>query len=256
MSFLSFAILAASMWGTVSAGWKKGVATNKMTSADASALKSAGATWYQNWGTSGSSSHLHFHPTIWGREQLGRLGSLQKHSVLFGFNEPNMDHSKGGSAMSVGECAKDWPEVEGAAKRIGATTLVAPQLAWLKDSVQWYDKFFAECNGCHHRLQGVSAHYYNCDLPSLKAFVGLFKKFGKKLWITEMACMNGDACKFMKEAFRYLDGEPSVAGYAWFSQGKNTLSNGGKLTALGYCFKSAGFAENETAIENETAVVV
>jgi len=231
------------------AGSKKGVAHKGLSSRDAAAMRSAGATWYHNWGETADNSVLTFRATVWGRDQLRSLDRLPRGGVLLGFNEPNMDHGHGGSAMSVSEAARDWPQVEAAARRLGAS-LVAPQLAWVKPN-EWYDQFFASCNGCKDRLQGVAAHTYNCDLPSLKHFVGLFRKYGKPLWITEMACAGKSAaqqCAYMREAFPYLDREPSVAGYAWFSEGSTSLASGGHLTEVGRCFSAhAAISANASA---------
>lgn len=238
---------------------KKGLCHKGLTSADASALQGMGATWYHNWGMRADNSVIHFHPTVWGPAQLHSIGSLPHDNVLFGFNEPNMDHAHGGSAMSAADAARDWPLVEAAAKSIGAS-LVAPQLAWVRPT-EWYDQFFAECHGCLSRLQGVAAHTYNCDLPSLKVFVNMFKKYNKPLWITEMACAGKSAaeqCAYMKQAFPYLDDEPAVAGYAWFSEGSTSLTSGGKLTPVGQCFAAHGKIENNTSTLafNETLTFV
>ena len=67
------------------------------------------------------------------------------------------------------------------------------------------------------------------DLPSLKAYIESnaslagWAQFRKPIWLTEFSC-NGDATvaqqeAFMRVAIPYLEAQPNVFRYSWFSAG-------------------------------------
>merc|ERR1711904_130219 len=90
----------------------------------------------------------------------------------------------------------------------------------------------------------------------MQNLVGSLQKYGLPLWLTEFACAdnpqdiegNSDGskdwnwqCEYMKQVIPYLEGEDSIAGYAWYSfnsdyTGASELVSGGQLTELGNCY--------------------
>ena len=70
-------------------------------------------------------------------------------------------------------------------------------------------------------------HWYNCDLPSLTDYIESdgslagFEQFGKPIWLTEFSCDGTPSAAqqeaFMRAAIPYLEGNPNVFRYSWFS---------------------------------------
>ncbi len=62
----------------------------------------------------------------------------------------------------------------------------------ITDPYTWLKDFFAACPGCE--VDAVAVHWYNCDLPSLEAYIEGnaslegFVQFGKPIWLTEFSC--------------------------------------------------------------------
>jgi hypothetical protein len=195
---------------------------------------------------------------IWGSSSLDAKLPAGSRYVL-GFNEPNF---KAQSNLTPAQAAADWPMVQAAAKATGAA-LVAPAVNYcgssadpsgcsdpsVTDPYTWLEDFFAACSGC--TVDYVAVHWYNCDLPSLQAYLegnldaggGLqgFVQFGKPIWLTEFACDNShgeaDQEAYMRAAVPYLEGNSHVFRYSWFNA--SNISNAlvmnadGTLTALG-----------------------
>jgi hypothetical protein len=117
------------------------------------------------------------------------------------------------------------------------------------DPYTYLKDFFAACPGC--QVDYVAVHWYNCDLPSLQAYLegnvdagGTlqgFVQFGKPIWLTEFACdpshSVADQKAYMQAAVPYLEGNPRVFRYSWFSAASipnAELANAdGSLTELG-----------------------
>jgi hypothetical protein len=90
----------------------------------------------------------------------------------------------------------------------------------------------------------------NCDLPSLKAYIESnsslagWQQFGKPIWLTEFSC-DGSASAagqeaFMRVAIPYLEGNPHVFRYSWFSAdpipNAKLINSDGTPTALGQVY--------------------
>lgn len=241
-----------------SGGGKAGVAQHfEHDTASLGALASGThVSWNYNWGMSSASvPGITFVPMVWGAASTSQLSALPDSQYLLGFNEPNMN-GRGGSSMSVQQAVSLWPQVEAAASAHGVRTLVGPAMAHVNPT-QWYDAFFASCHGC--RVDAIALHSYNCDMPGLKSYVDSFRKYGKPLWLTELACADNPTaipgntagsksaewqCKYIQELVPYLEGESIIEKYSWFSvsssySGESALVSGGRLTALGECYNSA-----------------
>lgn len=189
------------------------------------------------------------------------LHEIHDTEILFTFNEPNDPNQ---ANLSPSLAASWWPQIEAAARAHHVTTLVGPSLNYATghwhDPVAWYDAFFSACHGC--RIDAIAIHVYNCNQHYMKARIDMFRKYGKQIWITEMAC--GDdpqdiagntqslktahwQCQYMKDVIPYLESEPVVDGYFWFSYGTSANPNSyvgesalvdehGSLTQLGQCY--------------------
>jgi hypothetical protein len=253
--------------GTASAaGCKRGIASNAApSSALAPSAASPGVSWWYNWAISGSggAAGIEFVPMVWGSSTIKSALPAGAHYVL-GFNEPNF---KAQSDLSPQQAAADWPDIEAHAKAAGIP-IVSPAVNYcgsssdssgctvstITDPYTYLKDFFSACAGCE--VDAIAVHWYNCDLPSLKAYIegntstggGLegFVQFGKPIWLTEFSCGGSssvaDQTAYMKAAVPYLEGNANIARYSWFSAGpipNAELMNGdGTLTDLGKTYVS------------------
>jgi hypothetical protein len=204
---------------------------------------------------------------IWGTSSLHATLPAGSRYVL-GFNEPNF---KSQSNLTAMQAATDWPMVEAAAKATGAK-IVSPAVNFcgsstntsgcsdpaVTDPYTWLKDFFNDCTGCE--VDAIAIHWYNCDLPSLKAYIegnvdaggGLqgFVQFGKPIWLTEFSC-GGSSTEaqqkaYMQAAVPYLEGNPHIQRYSWFSAGPipnaELQNSDGTLNDLGMTY--VGLAES------------
>lgn len=245
------------------AGCKRGIAANATpSSALAPGASSPGVSWWYDWSNTGAAppAGISFVPMIWGSANLA--GPIPAGSpFVLGFNEPNF---KAQSNLTPQQAAADWPKVEALAK--GANIpLVSPAVNFcgsasnpsgcsdptVTDPYTWLKDFFAACSGC--QIDAVAVHWYNCDLPSLKGYLdgngsGLqgFVQFGKPIWLTEFCCDGShsaaDQKTYMQAAIPYLEANPNVARYSWFSAGPIASAEltkaDGSLTDLGTTYVS------------------
>jgi Glycosyl hydrolase catalytic core len=222
---------------------KRGMATNTApSSAFAPSASLPGVAWWYDWsnqassGGSGNGAAIEFDPMLWGGASLN--GAIPAGSrYLLGFNEPNF---KAQANLTAAQAAADWPTVEAKANGI---PIVSPAVNYcgsasnssgcsdpsVTDPYTYLKDFFADCAGC--KVDHVAVHWYNCDLPSLRAYLegnvdaggGLqgFVQFGKPIWLTEFACDSShsvaDQQAYMQAAVPYLEGNPHVFRYSWFS---------------------------------------
>jgi hypothetical protein len=240
---------------------KRGVAANAAPgSAFSPSPSQPGVSWWYNWATQGSGqgAGIEFVPMIWGSGSLHSALPAGSKYVL-GFNEPNF---KSQSNLTAAQAAADWPSVETAAKATGAF-IVSPAVNFcgsssnasqcsdptVTDPYTYLKDFFADCSGC--KVDYIAVHWYNCDLPSLRAYIegnvdaggGLqgFLQFGKPIWLTEFSCDSSHSVAsqkaYMQSAVPYLENNPHVFRYSWFSASNiptAQLANAdGSLTDLG-----------------------
>jgi hypothetical protein len=192
-------------------------------------------------------------PMIWGTKDLGKTVPSGSSWVL-GFNEPMLTAQ---SNLTPQQAATAWPQVEAIAKAAGAL-LVSPAATFcgscsdptVTDPYTWLKDFFAACPAC--QVDAVAVHWYNCDLPSLKAYIDGsaslqgFVQFGKPIWLTEFSCGGSSSVAqqkaYMQAAVPYLESNPHVARYSWFSASPipNALLTNpdGTLTDLGTTYAS------------------
>jgi hypothetical protein len=245
---------------------KRGIASNIAPSAAfAHTSTSPGITWWYNWSTqpAATPASIEFDPMIWGSGSLNAALPSGSPFVL-GFNEPNFSAQ---SNLTPQQAAADWPTVETNAHAVGAK-IVSPAVNFcgsasdtsgcsdpsVTDPYTYLKDFFSACPGCE--VDAIAVHWYNCDLPSLKAYIDGnsslegFVQFGKPIWLTEVSCDGShsvaDQQAYMEAVIPYLEGNADVARYSWFSStaiASAQLTNGdGSLTALGTTY--VGLAEN------------
>lgn len=227
---------------------KRGVATN--TAPSAAFFPSV--SWWYNWSpqpSGGGDSGVAFVPMVWGDQDLDATLPVDADFVL-GFNEPNFLAQ---SNLTAVEAAARWPMLEAIA---GGRPIVSPAMNFCGPAAdcngtnpyQYLKDFFAACPAC--RVDYVAVHWYSCDLPSLRDYLEPggnlegFEQFGRPIWLTEFSC-DGSASvaeqeAYMQLALPYLDDNPHVFRYAWFSAGPipnaKLIAADGSPTTLGAAY--------------------
>ena len=225
---------------------KRGIAANVAPGAPFS----PGVGWWYNWSMTGGGS-VEFVPMMWGKDSVS--ASIPAGAdFLLTFNEPNF-HAQ--SNLSAQAAADLWPQVEGKAKAAGIP-IVSPAMNFCgpasdcngTDPYQYLKDFFAACSSCE--VDYVAVHWYNCDLPSLKDYLEPggslegFEQFEKPIWLTEFSCDGSasaaDQEAYMRAAVPYLEANPHVFRYSWFSAdpipNAKLVADDGSPTALGQVY--------------------
>eukprot|EP00434_Breviolum_minutum_P028170 symbB.v1.2.024923.t1/scaffold2393.1/size80293/2 len=215
-------ILALAKLDLVLGSSKRGIARTGLNPRELQALLPS-VTWTYNWklspGPSARSSSVDFMPMVHGR-QFSRSDYSAQANALLGFNEPDIDTQ---AHLSPGEAAAMWPEVEQMANQLGVQTLVSPAMCGdIGKGTSWMGSFLNACQNC--RIDAIAIHSYWCTLDGIQNLVGNYRRFGKKIWLTEFACadpnfdvsMDGQI-RFMKEVVPWLESEDLIDKYAWFS---------------------------------------
>ncbi|CAM9371383.1 unnamed protein product, partial [Phaeothamnion confervicola] len=209
-------------------------------------------SFFYNWSPTQSARGMKFYPMIWAEKDLARP-PLQKTDILLGFNEPNFGDQ---SALTPSRAAALWPNVVRIAKSIGAR-IGSPAVNYCgtncieKDPIVWLDTFFAECKrltGAACKVDYVAFHSYVCEVQYLNQQAHRYLKYGKPLMLTEFSCLDvpgqnaSQQARYMKAAVTYLEQNPHVTHYAWFT-GKSVefpsinLFGERQLTPLGKLYK-------------------
>jgi hypothetical protein len=241
---------------------KRGVAMNAAPSAVFARGPSVpGLSWWYNWTSQspgGGDPGIEYVPMIWGRAAVNDALPAGSKYVL-GFNEPGF---KTQSNLTPQQAATAWPTLQSHARGAGIPT-VSPAVNFcgsssnssqcsdptITDPYTYLKDFFAACSGCE--VDYVAVHWYGCDVPSLQAYLEGsadgggslqgFGQFGRPIWVTEFSCDSshsvGDQKAYMQAAVPYLEGNPHVVRYSWFSAApipNGVLANSdGSLTDLG-----------------------
>jgi hypothetical protein len=227
----------------------------------ASSASSLGISWWLNWTNQSpgvATPGIEFVPMIWGSASVN--ASIPPGSkYLLGFNEPNF---KKQANLSAQQAASYWPTLQAHARAAG-TSLVSPAVNFcgsasnsslctdpnVTDPYTYLRDFLAACSGCE--VDFIAVHAYYCDLPSLQAYLegnldagGTlqgFLQFGRPIWLSEFSCDSTHSVveqkAFMEAAVPYLEGNPNIFRYAWFSAAPipnaELANSDGSLTDLG-----------------------
>ncbi len=170
---------------------------------------------------------------------------------LLGFNEPNFFSQ---ANLSAARAAELWPDVQRIAEQRNLA-LVSPAVNFCgggchdTDPFRYLEQFFAACQNC--KVDYIAIHIYvGCNVNGSNRAQYLInhietykRRFDKQFWLTEFACDSAanleEQRRFMVDAVTYLENEPRIARYAWFSGRTTAVRNAdllgadGTLTALG-----------------------
>jgi len=229
------------------AACKRGIAAN----VPPGVAFSSSVSWWYDWAVqaSGSTPGIEFVPMVWGSGSLGAsLPSAAR--FLLTFNEPNF---KSQANLAAAQAASYWPTIESKAAGI---PIVGPGMNYCgpadqcngTDPYQYLKDFFATCADC--AVDYVAVHWYNCDLASLRDYLEPggnlpgFEQFGKPVWLTEFSCdpsaTVAEQEAYMRAAIPYLEANPRVYRYAWFSAdpipSAKLMTSDGAPTALGQVY--------------------
>ncbi|MBW3129676.1 glycosyl hydrolase [Hymenobacter profundi] len=256
---------------------KRGIAYGYHSAADMQAL-APGISWWYNWYSkpeAGAASvytglGIDYAPMQWGRDLDGTPFTADRLAAnipagakyLLGFNEPNF---RSQANLTPTQAAALWPTLQEVARRKNLK-LVSPAVNYCGDCVaengtiyysptQYLDAFFAACPTC--QVDYIAVHTYVCEEQWLRDKIGELKKYGKPIWLTEFSC--GDMPqnhitldvqkRYLTAAVNYLENEPAVFRYAWFSGRNNEIPNinllggaSGQLTELGQLYVNLPFS--------------
>lgn len=250
-----------------SATMKRGIAYGHHSKADQVAL-SLGVRWWYNWTNSPDESlgenspltnSIEYVPMVWGEGSLKQTSSFTIPTAsrfLLAFNEPNF---KSQANMTAQDAAALWPQLEAIADA-HHLQLVSPAVNFCgpesecngTNPFDYLDSYFLACINC--RVDKIAIHIYvGCNQNGSNKAQWLInhiqtykQRFTQPLWLTEFACTDAknmeEQIAFLKDAISYLDGEPRIERYAWFS-GRfddipyvNLLGDDGELTELGKAY--------------------
>ncbi|HTQ03754.1 MAG TPA: glycoside hydrolase family protein [Polyangiaceae bacterium] len=232
--------------GSETTACKRGIAAN---TAPGPAF-SPNVAWWYDWSMKGAGS-VEFVPMVWGQSDAATAVPAGA-KYLLTFNEPNF-HSQ--SNLTPQAAAALWPTVQANA-RAAHVPIVSPAMNFCgpasdcngTDPYQYLKDFFAACADCE--VDYVAVHWYNCDLPSLKDYLEPggslegFEQFDKPIWLTEFSCDDkasaADQEAYMRAAVPYLEANPHVFRYSWFSAdpipNAKLVAADGSPTALGQVY--------------------
>jgi len=205
---------------------------------------------------------------------------------LLGFNEPDAGNGKHNHPheVSPADAAAAWPKMQALAATMSPPlTLVSPSVASGQESggrdcwdengrSTWMDDFLGNCThvvkDCDPSLiKYIGMHDYHGSVEGLRRKVdGAAKRYGRKVWITEIAItMWGkppsrdvqDA--YLRELIPYLDNSQNVFRYAWYSArnspneqngGSNLLADDGSatITSTGMIYRDTPDALNTIVV--------
>jgi hypothetical protein len=257
---------------------KRGIAFDLTGTSDFDSL-SIGVSWWYNWNYTTSaptnyykSYQMEFIPMLWGGNPSGSDIVAVKSFILahtevqylLVMNEPNLIDQSNQTPL---QAATDWLTYEKIITDLatqGRTVyLVGPAMTWgtmtdYWDPVVWLDAFYGayqNANGGRDpKIDFLAFHWYDYGLDGQ---LDRLKKYGKKIWVTEMANWNSQINSYVKqetqmqEMVNSCETRADVFRYAWF-YGRGTYPDSkftflldqspGTLTELGKLYISLPFA--------------
>lgn len=222
---------------------KRGLAYNLTNPADLDTLKN-GISWWYNWHYSTSAPtdyysnyKMEFIPMLWGGNTSTNDMTIVKNYILshpeikylLVMNEPNLTDQANRTPV---EAAEDWIKYEQVISDLAVQQrivyLVGPAMNWgtmtnYSDPVAWLDAFYAaykSANGGRPpKIDYLAFHWYDYGLA---AQLDRLQKYGKQIWITEMANWNPQINSYQKQAAQMVEmvniceTRTDVFRYAWF----------------------------------------
>jgi hypothetical protein len=184
-----------------------------------------------------------------------------KHLLVM--NEPNLIDQ---ANRTPAQAATDWPRYEriiaDLANKGRTVYLVGPAMNWgtmtgYSNPVTWLDAFYAAYQaangGRNPKIDYLAFHWYDYGLSSQ---LNSLQKYGKKIWITELANWNSQINSYTKQEAQMqsmvdtCERRSDVFRYAWFiGRGSGTdnhftwllTSTPGQLSELGQLYLSLPF---------------
>lgn len=256
---------------------KKGVAFGYHQVADFETI-SPYISWWYNWSIKPESTvsgvyedyAIEFVPMAWNgnfneTELRNFLTSHPQVKYILGFNEPNFTTQ---ANMTPTQAAAAWPKIEKMADEFGLE-IVGPAVNYCdhcvsensttySDPIKYLDDFFAACTDC--RVDYIAVHNYMCYAGALDWYLNQFKKYGKKIWLTEFACWDQSNItvdmqkSYVIGALDLLENDTMIYRYAWFNGRSGTYpyldlykKTYGELTELGKLYMTYN-ARHDTSV--------
>jgi hypothetical protein len=242
---------------------KKGIAAIKYGD-DQARLAAAGASWFYNWSTTGTSSTgasaAEYVPQAWNAPPADTIAALTagrqqgKYRYLLGFNEPDLTDQ---ANMTVTEALDAWPALQSIGLTLGSP---APGNYWSG----WLDQFMTGAAQRGYRVDFIALHIYPdwTNPGAIEEVRGTladaWNKWHKPIWLTEIGTVDTSAWKpmystptpakadaFLQKVIPLLENLPYVQRYAWFAdncsataacQNSTLYSTTDKLTTHGVAF--------------------
>lgn len=265
--------------GKIKKSSKRGLAYNLTDAADLDTLKS-GVSWWYNWHYTTtapadyySDYQMEFIPMLWGGNTSTNDMTAVKNFILnhpevkylLVMNEPNLTDQ---ANRTPEQAAVDWLKYEQVISELAAQNrtieLVGPAITWgtmtnYSDPVVWLDAFYnaykTANGGRPPKIDYLAFHWYDYGLA---AQLDRLQKYGKKIWVTEMANWNPQINSYQKQAAQMVDmvniceTRADVFRYAWFI-GRGTYPDNkftylfnptpGELNELGKLYLSLPYTE-------------
>jgi hypothetical protein len=221
---------------------KRGIAYNLQDAADLDALKT-GVAWWYNWyfKTDAPDNYyedyeMEFLPMLWGGNGASDYTQLKNFILdhpeieyLLVLNEPNLTDQ---ANQLPYQAAAEWVNYEALIDDLevqGRTVyLVGPAMTWgtmtdFEDPVAWLDAFYEAYryanNGADPKIDYLAFHWYDYGLEQQ---LDRLQKYGKQIWVTEMANWNPQINSYAKQAQQMMEmvalceDRDDIFRYAWF----------------------------------------
>lgn len=229
--------------GKIKKSSKRGLAYNLTDAPDLDTLKS-GVSWWYNWyyTTTAPANYnddyqMEFIPMLWGGNTSINDMTAVKNFILYHLevkyllvmNEPNLTNQ---ANRTPEQAAVDWLKYEQVVNELAALNrtveLVGPAMTWgtmtnYSDPVVWLDAFYnayKTANGGRiPKIDYLAFHWYDYGLA---AQLDRLQKYGKQIWVTEMANWNPQINSYQKQAAQMVEmvniceTRTDVFRYAWF----------------------------------------
>lgn len=222
--------------------FKRGLAYNLIDNADLDSLKS-GVSWWYNWHyeTAAPANYnedyqMEFIPMLWGNNSSADFSRVKNFILLHPeiqyllvLNEPNLtDQANQTPVQAVANWLQYEQLISDLQDQQRTVYLVGPAMNWgnmsgYEDPLAWLDAFYQAYrqanNGRDPKIDYLAFHWYDYGLDTQ---LNRLQKYGKKIWITEMANWNPAINSYKKQAkqMRQMVGQcesrEDVFRYAWF----------------------------------------